>query len=148
MRISDWSSDVCSSDLPCDGCGAERALAKDVHRHAAIARIGKRRATDRRPRRDSRYAAGRGIGDHVDGLIEARGTQIVVARIPDVAMASLIIGTPLSAIEKASFERHPEPVLAPMVAGSAGVAAGVVAHVEIGSALRGARVWTEVEVMV
>src|SRR3546814_13691692 len=75
MRISDWSSDVCSSDL-------------------------------------------------VDGLIEARGNQIVVARIPDVAMAALIIGTPLSAIEKASFERHQEPVLAPMVAGFAGVAAG------------------------
>src|SRR3546814_2420379 len=80
MRISDWSSDVCSSDL-------------------------------------------------VDGLIEARGNQIVVARIPDVAMAALIIGTPLSAIEKASFERHQEPVLAPMVAGFAGVAAGVVDHV-------------------
>src|SRR3546814_1868107 len=61
MRISDWSSDVCSSDL--------------------------------------------------------------------VAMAALIIGTPLSAIEKASFERHQEPVLAPMVAGFAGVAAGVVDHV-------------------
>src|SRR3546814_16520984 len=44
-------------------------------------------------------------------------------------MAALIIGTPLSAIEKASFERHQEPVLAPMVAGFAGVAAGVVDHV-------------------
>src|SRR3546814_1760178 len=30
---------------------------------------------------------------------------------------------------KASFERHQEPVLAPMVAGFAGVAAGVVDHV-------------------
>src|SRR3546814_11129545 len=81
---------------------------------SAIARIGKRRATGRRPRRDSRYASGRGIGDHVDGLIEARGNQIVVARIPDVAMAALIIGTPLSAIEKASFERQQEIGRAPV----------------------------------
>src|SRR3546814_6424057 len=26
MRISDWSSDVCSSDLSCLGCGNERKL--------------------------------------------------------------------------------------------------------------------------
>src|SRR3546814_9806129 len=35
MRISDWSSDVCSSDLPGSGCGCKRS----PRRHWRVARI-------------------------------------------------------------------------------------------------------------
>src|SRR3546814_16873490 len=57
MRISDWSSDVCSSDLPVMGDGAFRPLAgTDGHFLAVVRRPGKRRID----------LSGRGHGDARD----------------------------------------------------------------------------------
>src|SRR3546814_10219393 len=47
MRISDWSSDVCSSDLPADGVGiraGRRAVAVEDHGAAQIRRLEDRLA--------------------------------------------------------------------------------------------------------
>src|SRR3546814_5874188 len=48
MRISDWSSDVCSSDLPHHVSGRDLALEVGVHRIAKVARL---RLRDGDPRR-------------------------------------------------------------------------------------------------
>src|SRR3546814_6638978 len=39
MRISDWSSDVCSSDLPCQGARGIALVERDVARDPAVAEI-------------------------------------------------------------------------------------------------------------
>src|SRR3546814_10483958 len=76
MRISDWSSDVCSSDLACDDVGSEivevdadRGL---VGRPVDLRIIGEfRRFEEGRAaavERDVRVAGRCAIGDHRDGL--------------------------------------------------------------------------------
>src|SRR3546814_14435086 len=66
MRISDWSSDVCSSDLPvfrhigdppCAWAGAELRAGRGTPAFAA---------TDRRRYRESRAASGTSRSDHRD----------------------------------------------------------------------------------
>src|SRR3546814_3702365 len=50
MRISDWSSDVCSSDLLALEHQAERRIGKRAQRSVAADRIGAHRAMDERAR--------------------------------------------------------------------------------------------------
>src|SRR3546814_5849634 len=63
MRISDWSSDVCSSDLPAAGGADLRRLASDADRARARARFADRAGPAgllrrrRRPRRAVNAAA-------------------------------------------------------------------------------------------
>src|SRR3546814_5237238 len=73
MRISDWSSDVCSSDLPCRGrAGGDAARAGTVRQarpdaDALAQRRQRRQGTGRRPRADRKSVVeGKGVSVRVE----------------------------------------------------------------------------------
>src|SRR3546814_6501814 len=69
MRISDWSSDVCSSDLSFRGCPVPCLLLPSNRLSGDGHAIG--RNTDAQERRRERGAAG------IDGVVRAQGAQRV-----------------------------------------------------------------------
>src|SRR3546814_20082752 len=97
MRISDWSSDVCSSDLPArsppravratagdpDPCARARrgtGAAPRIARHADRAQrarpAGQRRGAGRAPDGDRRDRKGGGLGKHVAISVDTGGRLI------------------------------------------------------------------------
>src|SRR3546814_7721047 len=88
MRISDWSSDVCSSDLPGEAVDRIRSVVEAIggkggfHRGDGVRNLADDPAVDRQARRGP-FEAGR--GRNAVGLAEARGIpqlgrEIAIAR--------------------------------------------------------------------
>src|SRR3546814_13357158 len=75
MRISDWSSDVCSSDL-------STATITSV---VLCARA--------RPRFEGRPVAPRRVGAYMRGAVHARRTTLALASILSITLALLLIGS-------------------------------------------------------
>src|SRR3546814_1616408 len=73
MRISDWSSDVCSSDLPAFGIHVDGLVAAQPFQHLAVAGDGGGQAVELL---DDAWHVGR--GDHARIQPQQRGFQFVV----------------------------------------------------------------------
>src|SRR3546814_18478086 len=94
MRISDWSSDVCSSDLRRGAHGSQA-----VDRHAAIGGVGQRRTAHDAAARPEHGV----LGQRHPGVVP--GVRPFLMRL---GLAMLIIGVPVPV----PFE-HPECALEP-----------------------------------
>src|SRR3546814_8505784 len=86
MRISDWSSDVCSSDLPLQGLGrapeedAGRDRGAERHREPAPARENGRRirpADDPPAERRERDRKGVVLGTSVSARVDLGGRRVI-----------------------------------------------------------------------
>src|SRR3546814_10225568 len=75
MRISDWSSDVCSSDLAVPGAAAGRA--------GAAGAAARRRAADRAAGRRRRHSGAAGAVPRCDDLAAPGGAQACRCAWPD-----------------------------------------------------------------
>src|SRR3546814_13219913 len=89
MRISDWSSDVCSSDLRCGlhrACPSCRAAVRELQRPDRASRVGSTSVNDTAP----------------TGTL----TFIPVAGVPEIAP-----GNELAAVREHTLARQPTPPL-------------------------------------
>src|SRR3546814_2270544 len=91
MRISDWSSDVCSSDLPRPSCPASAATAPSPERWLSGVRLGRRgapghgeqgdRATDARYQRCKQARHAHEVVGQVEGVVERPLAEIGRAHV-------------------------------------------------------------------
>src|SRR3546814_4370708 len=92
MRISDWSSDVCSSDLDDLVCAGGAGPGQEGDRDLAVAQVHAGGAhADQRGRQGRQPAAARGGGgvdDHVE--LAERAQVLVVARMHVLGQAQLV----------------------------------------------------------
>src|SRR3546814_7492490 len=116
MRISDWSSDVCSSDLERPGDGGDAADEREQHDDQAAHRL-ERRAPDRtrdpaeqRPRATG-DEPGHGEDGHLvppDAHAERGSGQLAVAQSGELATEPAAPDGYYPHVERAEVERSPQ----------------------------------------
>src|SRR3546814_12155799 len=108
MRISDWSSDVCSSDLPAHGCKFARAARALQRREDAVRVIGDR---DHARPLDAQMALGNGV--------RPVGSDLDAHPVPDfrheaaLRLAKPAIGDVGAVRSLSQTTTHPPPSLFP-----------------------------------